>query len=568
MLNKITIKIIFILCLSFFFSCKTTKNFNLYKSNLSSDIPLPKDEKKLKSIELMKKIENASYVSLKSVVDAVLSSPASLKGEDKLYLYLSTTLLEMLYPYFKNELRAPQYSKKNQYVEGLESIKKKEYPYRLARTDFLLTIIPSLLILKKNFPQTFKEDAKNRIELSKKLNSSSPLPYYLEGLFYDKEYNLTKAGQAYKKAISLEPTFYPAIIKYAKFLNETGEYEEAIKILKTLPNNYQEIEEVQFLTAFSNIGKKDWENANPYIEKLLKDESEEDETLFEKVKLLIEKKEYMKANSLLNIYNTKNKTDKTYLLLKTRIAKEWNKNDKMALQYLSTAYKYYPNDFEILLACANLSLDANTSIQGENIDDFIKKIVNIDIENIKTIKLLLKIELKKENWDNAVNIALNLVKRSSTDENQSLLMKAYLGIGQYYDALKIATLLYEKEKNNSNEVFFDYLEALYKAKSFKVLERIIIENINTSKGERKSMLYYYSAMLKGKASQNYLSSLRQSLLANPRNKKSLFAMYEWYFSNKDYRNAQFYLKQAIGIEDGNNQKYIKLYETLKEKLGL
>ena len=95
-----------------------------------------------------------------------------------------------------------------------------------------------------------------------------------------------------------------------------------------MPLEYQDKEEVLFLNAFAYIKKKEWEKANPYIERLLSVEISEGEGLFERVKLLLEKEEYMRANSLLNIYITKNKTDKTYLLLKARIARDWNKNDK------------------------------------------------------------------------------------------------------------------------------------------------------------------------------------------------------------------------------------------------
>ena len=75
-------------------------------------------------------------------------------------------------------------------------------------------------------------------------------------------------------------------------------------------------------------------------------------------------------------------------------------------------------------------------------------------------------------------------------------------------------------------------------------------------------------MLVSKNSSTHLSLLRQALLTNPRNEDALFAMYQWYFLSKDYRNAQFYLRQAIGIEGGNNKLYLKLYENLNQLLGL
>ena len=160
------------------------------------------------------------------------------------------------------------------------------------------------------------------------------------------------------------------------------------------------------------------------------------------------------------------------------------------------------------------------------------------------------------------------MKRSNTNENNELLVKAYLGNRQYSEALRIARNLYNSESLPSNELFSAYLEALYKTNNTASLNRIINQNINISKGEKKSILYYYSAMLTSKNSLSRLSLLRSALLTNPRNENALFAMYQWYFLAKDYRNAQFYLKQAIGIEGGNNKNYLRLYENLNQLLGL
>ena len=554
----------------FLFSCKTLKrsDFDNYQSDVTTKLSINKMEVgNNKKDDLMLEVEKASYNSLTNVIKNIQDNPASLESKDKFYLYLAISLMNELYPY-SSSLKIPKYSKNDEYKKGFESIKKHEYPYNMPKNDFLSTIIPSFLLLKSNFPKMFKDDALQRIEKAREQNSFSPLSYYLEGVFYEKEYNMLKAYNAYKKAFSLDSSFYPALLKYAKLSNTLGHPDEAIKALKLLPLEYQDKEEVLFLNAFAYIGIKDWTKANSYIERLLSMEITEGEGLFERVKLLMERGEYMRANSLLNIYTTKNKTDKTYLLLKARIAKDWNKNDKTAIQYLSQAYTYYPDDFEVLLECTNICFDANTNIQGNSADDFIAKILTIDKENVQTIKLLLKREIKNENWLKAVEIGEDLVKRASTNEHNELLVKAYLGNWQYNEALVIARNLYNSESSPSNDLFSDYLEALYKTNNSASLNQIINQNLNSSKGEKKSILYYYSAMLTSKNSTRYLSLLRSALLTNPRNEDALFAMYEWYFIAKDYRNAQFYLKQTIGIEGGNNKKYLRLYENLNQLLGL
>jgi len=570
---------------TFFLACRTTQHFESYRTELSSVLPGIKARSNEGNIErkendLLILVENASYKALKKVMDEVLSRPASLQTDDKLYLYLATNLLQILYPYTKEKFKVPQYSKNDRkaksYVECFEALTQNKYLYDAKKDDFLSIILPTLFIIKNEIPTLYKDDIRERIEKAKRVNSSSPLPYYLSGIFYEKEHMSVRAKEAYRKAIATEESFHPAIIKYAKLCNSLGHFDEAIEMLNLLPKEYEVSDEVRLLTAFAHIGKKDMVSASPYIEKILNEPVEEGEALFERVRLLIERREYMKANSLLNIYTTKNKTNKNYLLLKIRIAKEWNKNENMAKQYAEIAYKDYPEDFDVLLECATLLLDSNEgviggitekTIDGKTANDFIEEVQKIEKDNIKTIKLLLKRDIKDENWQVAIQTAKNLLSKNPSNENTSLLVKAYLGGEQYDDALNLATPIYEREGSVNNDVFFDYLKALYNARKRATLRNLIKENLEEARGERKSMLYYYSALLQGKNSSSYLQFMRQALLTNPRNNEVLVAMYEFYFENKDYRNAQFYLKQAFSIDGKKNKKYLKLYERLSELLG-
>jgi Tfp pilus assembly protein PilF len=81
----------------------------------------------------------------------------------------------------------------------------------------------------------------------------------------------------------------------------------------------------------------------------------------------------------------------------------------------------------------------------------------------------------------------------------------------------------------------------------------------------KSVLHYYESRLSADT-ETRLSALRSSLLADPRNKQSLFAMYELYLDRKDYRKAQYYLKQVIAL-DPANPAYLRLQTKLDEMLA-
>ena len=402
--------IVFEICLiclfsSFFFSCASIPDIETVQDEVGSALPSIKmgeraKDSKMAEEELISYVEQASYKALKKVVDTVLSHPSNLKSDDKLYLYLAINFLQLLYPYTKEMFKVPQFSiselkegsKKKSYVECFEALKQHKYLYDTKKDDFLSVILPTLFIIQNEIPTLYKNDIEERLQKAKRMNSSSPLPHYLMGIFYERGRMSGRAKESYRKAIATDESFYPAIIKYAKLCNNLSRFDEAIKMLNFLPKEYAETDEVRLLTAFAHLGRQDGAAATPYVEKILSEQVEEGEALFERVRLLIERHEYMKANSLLNIYTVKNKTNKDYLLLKMRIAKEWNKNEKVAKQYAEQAYKYYPDNFDVISDCAALLLDLNEGVTdeamegrigGKTVNDLIGMLLKIEKDNIK-----------------------------------------------------------------------------------------------------------------------------------------------------------------------------------------
>ena len=78
----------------------------------------------------------------------------------------------------------------------------------------------------------------------------------------------------------------------------------------------------------------------------------------------------------------------------------------------------------------------------------------------------------------------------------------------------------------------------------------------------KSFLYYRRSYLQ-RTEDTQLADLRSSLIANPRNSDALFRLYEIYYEKKDYRKAQYYLKQVVAIKP-NDSSIKKLNDTLTQ----
>ena len=85
--------------------------------------------------------------------------------------------------------------------------------------------------------------------------------------------------------------------------------------------------------------------------------------------------------------------------------------------------------------------------------------------------------------------------------------------------------------------------------------RIIEDLLSESNVRMKSFLYYERSFLRTSEDQ-VLADLRSSLTANPRNKDSLYRLYRIYYEKKDWRRAQYYLKQVVAL-DPSNATYVR-----------
>ena len=526
-------------------------------------------EKKLDST-LAAHIEKGSPASLKEAVLFIQNDSKGLTNENKLYLKIIADIMYLVYPLETNGVKPPLYAEDEPYLQALKEVKSGLYPVSTKKDGFLSLIIPTLVLTYNDFSDTtlaqYSEDIESRLMEAQKLRPQSVLPYYLLGLLKEKNNKLTEAVALYQKAWQLDSSCYPAGFKYGHFAAESGNGAEALKIADTLNSSYKDNTEVKLLYAQAHIAKNDLNKASENIVSVLKKEPENISALLLRIRILIEQKEYLRANSLLDAYSTKNKTAKNYLLYRARVTKEWNKNLIRASEFLTEAYKYYPEDFNVLLACAEICFEASTKIDNKSADFFIRKVLEAYPKNTAALALLVKNDINNGKWAQAVESAEDLAAKYPSDANKELLLTSYLGAGQTSKALSLAKKLYANTKNPSNSFINLYMEALYAGKDYQTVKQVINQKIKGADSQLKSILYYYNAKLEQGNSSEYLNFLQSSLLSNPRNKDSLFAMYEWYLKTKDYKKAKYYLGQVLALNP-SNKNLVNLSENLDKLLA-
>jgi len=526
-------------------------------------------EKRLDST-LTSLIEKGSPESLKEAVLFIQNDSKGLTNENKLYLKIIADIMYLVYPLETNGEKPAVSNEDDTYLQILKDVKKGLYPASAGKNGFLSLILPTLVLTYDDFSETsispYKDDIEERLLSAKALKPQAVLPYYLLGLLKEKTNSLNEAVGFYQKAWYLDSSCYPAGLKYGYFAAEAGNGDEALKIAENLSARYKENTEVKLLYTQAYIANKDWNKASDNVVSILKKEPENISALLLRIRILIEQKEYLKANALLDAYSTKNKTSKYYLLYRSRVTREWSKNLIRASEFLTEAYRYYPDDFNVLLACAEICFEASTQIDSKPAEFFIRKVLENYPENVAALSLLIKNDINNGNWNQAVISAADLVNKYPSDTNKELLLTAYLGAGQSAQALSLAKQLYANNKNPSTKFINLYIEALYAAKEYPSINQIINQKLKGADSDLKSILYYYSAKLVQNNTTEYLNFLQSSLLSNPRNKDSLFAMYEWYLKTKDYKKAKYYLGQVIAL-DPSNKNIIKLSENLNKLLA-
>lgn len=524
---------------------------------------------KMVNAVLSAKIYKASPKSLQDAILLIQNDSKGLTDENRFFLKLINDILFIVYPLCIEADKSANITEVNHHLLSLQKVKKGVYPIGMKKDSFLDVIIPALILVVKKDTEDIKlyyDEIEERLNIAKTMQPESVLPYYLLGILNDLKKDSISSAAFYKKAWLLDNSCYPAGLRYGKILTDMGNSSEAVQIADVISLEHKDAVQVQILYAEAYIADGMWNEAANHIMNVLKKEPDNISALLLRIKILIEQKEFVKANALLDAYATKNKTSKDYLLYRARVSREWNKNLDAAADFLSDAYKLYSDDFTVLLACAEICFETYKKIDGKDADFFLQTVLKQFPDNTAAISLLIKNNINTENWKDAVLLAERLVKKLPNDSNRILLITAYLGEKKYQEAFNESKTLYFSSKKPANIITKLYIESLYNLKNYQLINNIIEARISSADSELKSIFYYYNAKLVKNNSEEYLSALRASLLANPRNIDSLFLMYEWYLNIKDYRKAKYYLGQVIAIEP-LNKKNRKLSEKLDALLA-
>lgn len=523
-------------------------------------------EDRLLDARLIHNVEIGSPDSLRAAVNFIAADTKGLTDTNRLYLVIISEIMKRLYIHEPIMWNIPQYSAENKYLAAFSTIDKGMFPQNLDESTFLSLVIPCFYVISDrtetgNTLEDKIHTLEARLTKAQNLVPQSVLPHFLRGVMYEKSGQVSKARDSFQKAFNLDASCTQAGLHYARLLAKTGDPLAALDIANRL-ENLQSTTEYKLVLGESYIGLKNYDAASEIIVGVLTNNPENTDAVLLRIKVLLARQEYLKANALLDAFATQDQTNKDYLLLRANLVFNWNKSVSSALAILTQAYENYPNDFDVLLACAKICFETGQTIQGTDAEKFIARVTAKDPQNAQAANLVVQTAIGNEAWNEAVSQAERLVTLSNSLENRMLLVKAYLGAGQTSRALSIAKELYTETETKDDHVTSLYLAALSKNGHYSDVLHIINTKMPTASNTLKATLYFYQSTIS--SGEMKLSYLRSSLLADPRNIDALFAMYQYYYASADYKKAEYYLKQVIAI-DPLNKKNTRLLQELQAK---
>jgi len=530
-------------------------------------VPEKKDTSFFASVdkEALTAVETGSPDSLRRAYAVLRKNSASYSEKEKILVSVLAYLVNQVWPMEAFPVDAPEVTEANPYTGAIESTRQGIYDLSTGNTDFLTLALPSLVLLTSSSRNDYYEKSEEALIKALELRPESMLAHYLLGKLYEKQKKWPQAISAYEKAVSFSTGCYESSFALANATFYSGDYVKAFTLAQNMLVLYMQNLSVLKLCAESSYACGDYTSAEQYVARVLQQEPDNAYYVLFRAKILVAKNDYIKAASLLDVYARSDTSSRDYIILRTKVQKEWNRNLTAASRTIEEGLTLYPEDDEIVLTAAELAADTGSKIAGKSALELSEQILKKDKDNRKALKIQVTELSNTKDWKNAYAVSSRLISMDgSQKENLYNHIQICLNCGRQDEAWNLVRDLYEK--NSADEsVVQNYLKVLVATGKKQEASVLIAQLLPSASSRMKSYLYYERSFLVS-GEDAVLSDLRSSLTSNPRNKDALFRLYQIYYNKKEYRKAQYYLKQVVALSP-SDESLLKLNQELNNLLS-
>lgn len=514
-------------------------------------------------------LENACDGSPQSLRQAMSmlhkTSDEDYRDNERMLLAICVRLMKIVWPSETCNQELPEINTPNPYMGAIDSSVRGIYDSSTGNSDFFAMLLPSLVLITSHSHTDYYSLSRSALKAASEIQKDSTLVNYLLGHLERRQGNNKKSLEYFQKAQKKAPLNFEVRYNVAQAYYDCKNYEMALSMAETLSQSHSQSVEVLALSASASYALGNLEKAESYVVRVLSLEPENLEYVLFRTRILLDKKDFIRASSLLDVYSRTDNTARDYLLLRARLQRDWNKNSEAAAGTIGQALLLYPDDVELLLFAASLSAEANVPVNDMKALEISGKILVADPENMEAMQILVSEMIKEKRWQEAYDLSSSLIKREkATEETFNRHIDICIALKKNTEALNLVQDLYTRLPENE-DVQRSYIKVLAATGQRSAAIQTINRLMNSSNQKMKSFLYYQRSFF-SPDEDAMLNDLRSSLTLNPRNRDALYRLYEVYYSKKDYRRAQYYLKQVVAL-DSNNPDLLRRNSELDRLLG-
>lgn len=522
---------------------------------VSVPVAVPKKKSFFSAIkeEDMEAIESGAPQSLRKAYSSIHKSvEEDYTDAERTLIYVMEAMMKYAWPSEQCNFVVPKILSPNQYTGAVDSVKKGIYDLSSGSSDFISLVVPSLVILSSDNMTEYYDRTEQSLKKALALKPDSVLANYMMG-FLSLKKNIPQEALRYLNVANGKYSSGTKEILYsiAESCIKNDNMDLALTMGEQLLKRFPQDTAVLDLCAKSAYALGDLDKTESYVVRILLLEPDNTDYVLFRAGILMKKQDFIRTSSLLDVCARKNQTPKEYYVLRTRLQCDWNKNYTAAAETVSKAISIYPDDRDIQLLTAEVASLTAKPINGMTAMEIARKVLEKDPENIKAKEICVSELYKSGDYQQSYAMSSKLI--SGSNVSRSILyshIDICLALRKTTEAGNLAERIY-RESPDDEDSQMAYIKVLASSGKVSSAMQLIERLLPDANSKMKSFLYYERSFLQSTDDQ-VLSDLRSSLTSNPRNKESLYRLYQIYYNKKDWRRAQYYLKQVVALDPANS----------------
>lgn len=549
---RVVLVVSVLLCMNSFAVMAASSKKNK-KSTGAVNIPVPESARKSQEYfasvapRIMSLMEDGSPHSLKLAASLLhRNSEASYTEKEKILLSLCESITQLAWTSQPVSWTVPEFPHTDAYTNAVYSAANGIFYCKVKNEDFLSLVLPSLAVLSDSAGVECYGKAEYALAKALQLRNSSTLANYLMGVLQYKRKEYKRSSEYFAKALESDASNKEILFYGAKVCSLSKDYDSALALgNRLLALDPQDIETLKLVcNAYYAGGNLDM--AGEYASKILMFSPDSFDYVLMRAKIAMAGGDYVKTSSLLDAYSRSGSVSKDYYLLRARLQKEWNKNNNSAVETMGNALIAYPDDYDVLLYAATVASASNMNVAGKSALELARNVLQKNADNMTASRICVAELNKKGEYAKAYELSSKIIQKSSVSmEDFCSHIDICLSCRKTEEASRIAKDLFSKNRQNA-DVQKAYVKVLVSSGQDSEADKQINSLMANADSAMKSFLFYEKSFLYGDES-SMLENLRASLTQNPRNSDALYRLYQVYYNKKDWKRAQYYLRQVVAL---------------------